>query len=353
MAWLDDLRQDDIVRYVRKVGRDELAEIAAEMLGGPPKGASSWDSLNATKIAGELVDRLPAGDLEPIAAKGLKKQRQPSIGGPSWLYDGPGKLAEETIADAVVKLRARLKERWQDVDVIVTGPGELLEGRVDIEYTARTPQAVGEQVILADADCVAIILLDYTDQVSTVSARSDEDAALIGVEWAHALSCTTLSPIQLNFKPSLGDDDLSESALQMLEAVYGRLASVGQVVNIDHIWTRRQDPDSQVQEQTARGEDRHVLADADVKNCLKRGDLIAGLAFQLDFQYRSRRGRERHFVPHVTLRSEDGALILKVTRPGQNFERASHVYQMLRRSLARRTHKDALTVIKKIVADIK
>lgn len=352
MDWPDQFSDDDIVAFVKKLGRAELLEIAEDRL-SVQKGVKTWKSLNAGQLAAHLFERLPRDEVGKLAAAGLRKQRQPSIGGPSWQFDGAGGLSADVVRRAIPRLHETLGSRWRNVELDLRAPAGMLEGVVDISYTTETPQASGDRVVLADADCPAMILLDYTDAASTVSARSDTEQRFIGVAWAHALGSSSLVPLELNFTPSVADDQVSDKAIQMLEAVYGRLATVGRVINIDHIWTKRQDPDAQVQEQMARGEAGHVLADSDVRNSLRRGDLITGLAFRLEYRYKGKRGGERLFVPHVTVASENGTLILRVTRAGHDFDLASYVYQELRRALARATPWEGLRALQSVIDEIK
>jgi hypothetical protein len=345
--------EDQIIGFIQRLGRERLIDLAEERLTTLPDGAKSWKSLKNSQLAAALFDGLSQKESERLAAAGLRKQRQPSIGGPSWKYDANEPLTAATAEKALDALSKTLSSYDLRNVAVNLRTANFLDGVVDLFYTTRTPQATGYELTNVDADCPAMILLDYSDQVSTVSARNVPDQRLIGASWAAALGCKTLAPQELNFKPSLSDASLSEGAVQMLEAVYGRLATVGRVINVDHIGTRRQDPKAQVKEQTASGQAGHILLDSDVTGYLKRGDLIASLAFRLEYRYKGVKGRERLFVPHVTLASDDGTLILRVTRSGHDFDLASGVFQELRRALARATPPDKLEEVKTVLSQIK
>jgi hypothetical protein len=345
-----ELTDDDLIGHIRRLGREDLAETCEARLGPAPDGTTSWMSLSPTRMAEDLVKRLSQRELRQLAAQGAAKQRAPSVGGPSWSHDASQRLCAELASRALAPLSERLSARWRDVEAHLDVP-ELLDGVVYLRYTQDTWQPSGNDLVLTQERRQALILLDYNDQVTTVSARSEKEALFIGASWAYVVGATP-DAMELTFPPSIKDDLLSPPAIQMLEAAYGRLGSIGRIVNVDRIWTRPQDPGAQVDEQRASGEAKHVLLHEDVHRQLRRGDHITGLAFQLEYLYKPR-GREQRYVPHVTLSSTNGPLVVKVTQRGHSIELASYVYQELRRALGRETPSDRLNEVNCVIDGIK
>jgi hypothetical protein len=325
------VRRSAIVRGLKRLGRPRLLELARENLDEPPNGLR-WSRLNAGALAEIVADTHP--NVQELAADGIAKQRSPSVGGPFWRYSGTGPndaMNAARVASALPPLRAAIADIWDDVSATLIRP-ELLSGIVQIEYTAYEPRAVGARIVEARTTNPALIFLDFDDGTSTVSARSDEEALLIGSSWARAVGCDQV-PVELDFEPSFDFPPLSAQAVRLIEAVYGRVGSIGPIVNVDHISTQRQDPDSDVQRQSARGEAGHALLDDDVRRCLQRGDFITGLSFQLEWKW-DQAGAHQPYIAHVTLSSEQGPLFLRVTRAGQSMERCAALYQLVRRALS-------------------
>lgn len=338
---------DDIEKAIKRLGRERLIAECEQRIGAPPKG-ERWRSMAAARLASLIAENVEPRTAEELAAEGLAKQRAPSVGGPFWMHEITPPLSAERAKQALTGIREGLSDFWEDVEVRLETP-EMLQGVVYINYSSFTLQTSGEGLFEALSRNVAMILLDYEDQISTVSARTDADALLIGARWAAILGSSP-EPVVLTLTPSLEYDSISASAVQMLEAVYGRINSACPVVNVDRIWTKRRDPGSQVEDQWARGEDKHVLLDEDVQRSLGRGDDVTGLAFQVDWTYEGRR-EEQHYVAHVTLTAQQGPLILRVTRSGNPFERASVLYQLIRRQLSQPTSEDGKREVERVIKD--
>ena len=302
---------DQLARGIKRLGRERLREECETRLGKAPEG-QKWAKMHARDLAAELATRLPVAQAVTLANEGMQRQRAPSVGGPAWKHEGEPPLNAARAQEAISNLIRRLPD-MTDVKAELK-KHEMLEGVVYLGYTSRLLQPTGDGLVWVPSRNSALILLDYQDQISTVSAKSDEDALAIGAAWAQALGDTPLTPIKLTLAPSLKHDALSPRTIQMLEAAYGRIGLVAKIVNVDGIKTRRQDPMTPVRVQTARGEADHVLVDVDVRNCLGRGDHIVGLRFQIDWTDKTKKGEERHYYSHVTLSSDAGPLILRVTR---------------------------------------
>lgn len=298
--------------------------------------------MNASELAAELADRCKDGEDLKLAAEGLAKQRSPSVGGPSWAH-ASGSLTANSAKEAIPKLETTCGNKLADFTASLK-THEMLEGVIYLDYATSSLRSSGEELVRVRSENTAMILLDYVDQVSTVSARTDEDALFIGASWAEA-TASDVSPVKLTFDPALAFPPLSPRSVRMLEAIYGRIDSAASVINVDRISTRRQDPDSPVQDQMARGHANHVLIDGDVRGCLTRGDDITGLAFQVDWPYTSKK-KQLNYISHVTLDSESGPLILRATRAGHSFELASSLYQALRRALAKPTASSQMDTLK-------
>lgn len=339
--------REDVEKAIRRLGRDRLVDECETRIGVPPKG-DRWRAMSVAKLAALIADNVGDDALEQLAAEGLAKQRAPSVGGPFWTHEIEPALSAERAEQVLPRLREILSEEWEDVKVQLAAP-EMLQGVVYAEYSSFTLQTSGDGLFEALSRNTAMILLDYEDQISTVSARTDRDALRIGAAWAGILG-SDLSPVELQLTPSLDHDVISASTVQMLEAVYGRINSACSVVNVDRIWTKRRDPGSQVQEQWARGQDKHVLLDEDVHRSLRRGDDVTGLAFQVNWTYKGRK-EEQHYVAHVTISAHHGPLILRVTRSGNPFERASALYQLIRRQLAQPTSEQGKKEVERVIHD--
>jgi len=228
---------------------------------------------------------------------------------------------------------------------------EMLEGVIYLEYTSLKLEATLEGLLVRiPSRNHAMILLDYTDQTSTVSANASRDALVIGTAWAQALE-SDLEPARLDFEPSVSQGKFSPQTVRMLEAAHGRVASIGTIVNVEKIETKRDDPDSPVTDQSARGAAEDILLDSDVRTYLTRGDHIVSISFQFDWQYGSA-SKPRHFYSRVTISSVDGALYVRVSRGGQSIDRASALFMEIRRALAAPTKparaKELKTLLKQI-----
>lgn len=314
---------------IRRLGKERLVEECQSRLNKPPDG-TAWNKMPIGTLAQELVDGLSTDVAEPLAAEGMQKQRTPSVGGPSWQCGGSVKLSAGTVGERMKKLHKSLPSDWTDIKVVLES-AELFGGIALVSYTDWVPQPSSDGLVWVPARKTALILLDYDSQVFTVSANSDTDALIVGAAWSKTMGGGAIL-IELTIVPSFDLPPLSSMTVKVLEAVYGRIGGVGQVINVDAVSTRRGDPNTPVKWQNAKGADNHVLLDEDVRAYLTRGDDLVGIAFQFDWEYKS--GSEpKHFITHITLNASEGPLNLRLTRGGHKLDLASSLYVQLRRAL--------------------
>jgi len=333
---------------LRRLGRERLLDEVKAITARPPAG-TTWSKLKVPALADMFISAAAPERAQELAAEGLATQRSPSIGGPSWLYDAAEPFTAERCRNALRRLKEELPEEWDDVEIEFERP-DLLGGIITAKYASFSPQPIGTRVEWAKAINTAMIILDFEDRISTVSARSEQDAFSIGAAWARAMHASQ-NPLPLSVSPTVDFPPLSPRAVQLLEAVYGHIAPAIQVVNIDRIWVKRSDPQAPVQEVASRGEASHVLLDDDVKRSLCRGDHITGLAFQVDWRY-DLHDPAKSFTSHVTLWSQEGPMILTVTRGSQTLARTAVSYQLLRRSLAGASTDDGMTMLSEEIGRI-
>lgn len=332
---------------VKRLGKQRLLDECDSRFDAPSEG-DSFKKMSATALATELATRLPLSEVENLAVEGMQRQKAPSVGGPSWAWLGDSRLNAGRVKDGMKVLAKRLPEGWSDVSAELSSE-ELFGGIVTLLYKDWELRPSRDGLVWIPAQKTALILLDYDDQVYTVSANSDEDALIVGGALGEALGGTP-NQIELTMKPSIERPPLSPTTVQVLEAVYGRIDGMAHVINVDAVRTRRHDPNSPVKWQSARGTDNHVLVDEDVRVCLKRGDDLVGIAFQLDWTYK-RKGEDRHFYTHVTLNVSDGPFTLRLTRGAHKLEFASALYVEIRRALSKDTDEAGRKRVKQLITE--
>lgn len=328
-----------LARALKRLGKERLVNEATARLPKPENGNvpanKLWAKLPIDELALELVDALGPDDTIGLAAEGLRLQRTPPVGGPSWKYEGDSAIDAEAASKAVKGLATQCPAAWTDISASLEA-AQMFAGVGRLEYTSWTVQATSDQLIEVPSRNIALLLFDYEDQVVTVSAGGDQDALVIGAAVERALKGKLL-PIELKIPASVKSKELSGRTLEMLEAVYGRMSAVVEVVNVDKIKTKRQDPDSPVKEQTAKGEDDHVLVDSDVRTYLRRGDDLVAISCQIRWTYGDGK-QDKTFVSRATLASsEHGPFTLRVTRGGRDVKLAAELYIELRRVLLKPT----------------
>jgi hypothetical protein len=322
-----------LVKAMKRLGAERLREECEHRI---PRHFESLD-LDIEKAGVTDLAEALAGGLSPevageIAADGLATNRTPPVGGPSWLYRGSGRITASKASQAVNGLLHQLPKDWREKSARFADP-ELFDGAVYVQYTSISVQpAVTGGLVEVPKHNKAIVLLDYQDQVSTVSAAGARDSLIIGEAWARALGSDDASSY-LEFEPSVKHGRFSPRAIRMLEAVYGRAASAGIIINVERIATQRADNSTPVRDRTARGESNDILLDSDIRRELTRGDHITSISFQFDWSY-GKPSKPRHFLTRVTISSDEGPVFIKVARGNHSIELASSLYIDVRRAIA-------------------
>jgi hypothetical protein len=343
--------REKMVHGLRRLGASRLVDECEIRMGSSYADvADDLDGKTATAIAEFMIDQLETGFLSALAAEGDATARTPPVGGPSWSHVGRRTLDQELVFSSLEQFKGALPPEWRDAVVELNDPQQLFDGIIYIHYTSifHEPQ-IGGGFSENYRRNTALILLDYSDQIVTVSANAGRDALAIGAAWAGVTGCDA-APVVLDFLPSLKQGKFSTSALQLLEAVYGRATAVGDVVNVHRIATLGLDKQNPLG-RTAKRDDDDILLNPDIRNELRRGDQLTSIAFQFNYPYTSA-GHTKYFVTNVTIASDAGALIIRVTRGAHSLERASALYVQLRRAIAAPTSAAGVKALRQRLAEI-
>lgn len=341
---------EKMVRGLRRLGAPRLLDECERRLRSRYADVSDdLDNMNVTALAEFMIEEFEAQSLAHLAAEGDATAKSPPIGGPSWSHLGARALNANLVSSSLAKFKAALPAQWRDTTVELDDP-QLFDGIVYVRYTSifHEPQ-IGGGFSENYRRNTALVLLDYTDQVATVSANSARDALQVGTAWAAATGCDP-GPVVLDFNPSVKQGRFSTAALRLLEAVYGRAAAVGTVVNVHRIATLRPDKQNPFS-RTAKRDDDDILMDSDIRNELRRGDQLTSISFQFSYPY-GPPGNTKNFLTNVTIASDAGALVIKVSRSGHSLERASALYVQLRRAIAAPTGAERVKELKRRLTEI-
>jgi hypothetical protein len=339
---------EDTRKALSRLSRARLQSECEDRL--PPRPEDDpWDKLLKDQLVTALMEGLkPAVTLE-LVAEGLTQTRAPSVGGPSWYFD-TSKHNVDTLKDRLVNHPPLVaSDRVRQVSVEFQS-SDLLDAKFILDYREPRLGVMNGQPVDYEVRHQARAVFDLSDGVLTISADSNDDAIKIGEAILLSLDDNEQARVSVSIVPAVKNKKLSTPTLEMVDAIWGRMGAICEVINVEKAWTRRKEEDSSVEEETAKGSGRDVLEDKKLRERIVDGDLI-GVRCVVKYVY-SFNGKERVIRSKITFSRQSDGMFLRVAKGDYSEDRMIELYQQIRRSLLATPNDEAKARIRSAIKQI-